>query len=76
MIMKLLGVDLNKWAIEFAKAGWLPQVTANANYNYRSNDIQYMVNPRFDNWSATVTASINIFDGFSTKAKVDEAKAK
>lgn len=76
MIMKLLGVDLNKWGIEYARAGWLPQVTANANYTYRSNNIEYMVNPRFDNWSATITASIALFDGFSTKAKVDEARAK
>ena len=76
MILKLLGVDMDKWGIEFAKAGWLPQVAALANYSYRSDDFSNMVNPRHDNWSVGVTASISLFDGFSTKAKVDEAKAR
>lgn len=76
MILKLLGVDLNKWGIEFAKAGWLPQVSATADYAYRSDNINNMVNPRHDLWSVGIKASIAIFDGFATKAKVDEAKAK
>lgn len=76
MILKLLGIDINKWGIEYAKAGWLPQVSANAGYTYRSNDVGNMFNPRHDNWTAGVTASIALFDGFATKAKVDEAKAR
>jgi outer membrane protein TolC len=76
MMLKLLGVDLNKWAIEYARAGWLPQVTANANYMYRTDNLNNMINPRHDLWSVGVTASIALFDGFATKAKVDEAKAK
>lgn len=73
--LKLLGIDVQKWGIEFARAGWLPQITANANYYYRSNDLGNMVNPRHYNWSLGVKAAINVFDGFATKAKVDEAKA-
>lgn len=76
MILKLLGIDINKWAIEFARAGWLPQITANAGYNYRSDDVGDMLNPRHDNWKVGISASIALFDGFSTKAKVDEAKAR
>jgi len=75
MILKKLGIDINKWSIEFAKSGWLPQVSANAEYIYRSNDIGRMVNTRHDNWNAGVKVGIAIFDGFSTKAKVDQAKA-
>jgi outer membrane protein TolC len=75
MILKLLGIDINKWGIEFAKAGWLPDISASANYNYRSNDVADMLNERHGNWSVGVKASIAIFDGFATKAKVDEAKA-
>ena len=76
MILKLLGVDLNKWAIELARAGWLPQVNASGNYMYRTDNLNDMVNPRHNLWSVGVTASIALFDGFATKAKVDEAKAK
>ncbi|MBN1526216.1 MAG: TolC family protein [Candidatus Omnitrophica bacterium] len=76
MILKLLGVDLNKWAIDFAKAGWLPQVSATASYMYRTDNLNNMVNPRHDLWNVGVKASIALFDGFATKAKVDEAKAR
>ena len=76
MILKLLGVDLNKWGIEYAKAGWLPQVNANASYQYRTDNLNDMVNARHNLWSVGVTASIALFDGFATKAKVDEAKAR
>jgi outer membrane protein TolC len=76
MIIKLLGVDLNKWAIEFAKAGWLPQVSANANYSYRTDNLDNMVNASHNLWYIGATASIALFDGFATKAKVDEARAR
>lgn len=76
MVLKLLGIDMDRWGIEFAKAGWLPQVTANAAYTYKSNDVGDMFNSRHDNWNVGVRASIMIFDGFATKAKVDEARAR
>ena len=76
MILKILGVDLKKWGIEYAKAGWLPQVSANAAYTNTSNNIGDMINSRHNNWNIGVTASIAVFDGFSTKAKVDEARAR
>jgi outer membrane protein TolC len=76
MIIKLLGVDLNKWAVEFAKAGWLPQVNANLSYMYRTDNLNNFINPGHNLWSVGMTASMPLFDGFATKAKVDEARAR
>ena len=76
MILKLLGIDINRWAIEYAKSGWLPQVTASAGGSYTSDNFSEMINSRQSMWNIGVKASIAIFDGFATKAKVDEAKAK
>lgn len=70
------GVDVNRWAIDMAKAGHKPQVNVSAGYNYRSDDITDMVNSRHNNWNAGVTVTVPLFDGFSTKAKVDAAKAR
>lgn len=76
MILKLLGVDMKKWAIEFEKAGWLPQVNANVNYMYRTDNLNNFIDPGHNLWSIGMTASMPLFDGFATKAKVDEARAK
>ena len=76
VILKLLGIDINKWAIEYAKAGWLPQVNATANYTFESDNINVLILPRQSLWNVGVQASIAIFDGFATKAKVDQAKAQ
>ncbi|MFA6142886.1 MAG: TolC family protein [Candidatus Omnitrophota bacterium] len=76
MVLRLLGIDMKKWGIEYAKAGWYPQVSATAGYSYKSDDVGNMVNARHDNWNIGIQASVAVFDGFSTKAKVDEAKAK
>ncbi|MDD5422402.1 MAG: TolC family protein [Candidatus Omnitrophica bacterium] len=76
MILKMLGINISKWAIEYAKAGYYPQVNATGNYSYRSNDVANMVNPRHDNWNIGATVTFMLFDGFSTTAKIKEAKAK
>lgn len=76
MIIQSLGIDINQWAIKFAKAGWLPQVNIGADYGYRSNNLSNMFNDRHNNWSVGATLSLSIFDGFATKAKVDAAKAR
>jgi outer membrane protein TolC len=75
MILKSLGVDLSKWSISMAKAGYRPQVNLQANYSYRSNNIGNMINEKHRNWDAGISVSVPIFDGFSSKAKVDAAKA-
>lgn len=76
MILKLLGVDMTKWGIEYAKAGYGPQVNATFDYMYRSSNVETMLRYKHTNWSAGATVTVPVFDGFSTKAKVDEAKAK
>ena len=76
MRLKLLGVDLGKWAIEFAKSGWYPNINATGNYTYTSDKIMDMINPRHNNWNLGINASFSIFDGMSTLAKVKEAKAR
>ena len=76
MILKSLGIDISKWAIKYARAGWLPQVEADAEYLYKSNNYANMFNNKHSNWNIGFSVRIPIFDGFSTKAKVDAAKAK
>lgn len=76
MIIQSLGIDINKWAIKYAKSGWLPQVNAGANYDYRSNNWNNMFNSRHNNWNVGVSVSLSIFDGFATKAKVEAARAR
>jgi outer membrane protein TolC len=71
-----LGIDINKWAIEYAKAGWLPQISATANYSFQSDSINVLILPRQSMWNIGVQASVAFFDGFATKAKVDEARAQ
>jgi len=75
MVLQSLGIDMNKWAVKFAKAGWLPQINASADYYYRSSNWSNMFNKRHNNWNVGVALSVPIFDGFATKAKVDAARA-
>ena len=76
MILRSLGIDISEWGIKIARSNGLAQINANLGYNYRSNDVADMFNNRHNNWNAGVAVRMPIFDGFSTKAKVDEAKAK
>ena len=76
MALKVLGIDISKWEIEYAKSGYYPQVNANFGYDYRSNNLDTIFDYRHSNWSAGVTVGFSIFDGMSTKAKVDAAKSK
>lgn len=76
MILKSLGIDVSKWAIKYARAGWLPQIEAGSEYLYKSNNWGNMFNDKHSNWNIGFTVRIPIFDGFSTRAKVDAARAK
>ena len=76
MKLRVLGVDLKKWAIEEAKSGWYPNINANTNYMYRSDNLSNMFNTRHNNISFGVSGNVSIFDGMSTQAKVNEAKAR
>ncbi|HRZ87174.1 MAG TPA: TolC family protein [bacterium] len=76
MVLKLLGIDLGWWNIEMAKSGFRPQIAANGGLNFRSDNVGDMFNSKHSNWNVGVTASVPIFDGWSTKARVDAAQAK
>jgi outer membrane protein TolC len=76
MILRSLGVDISKWSIEMARSGWRPQVNAGGSYAYASNNAANMFNNRHNLWNVGVSVTIPLFDGFSTKPKVEEAKAK
>ncbi|MDD5746978.1 MAG: TolC family protein, partial [Candidatus Omnitrophica bacterium] len=62
--------------IDSARSGDSPQVSVSAGYHYRSDDAGDMFNRRHNNWSAGIAVRLPLFDGFSTKAKVDAAKAR
>jgi|GEM_PF-263322 len=76
MIIKFLGIDIAKWSIKAANAGYRPQVNLSADYYYRSDDFSDMFNQRHNNWDVGVSVRVPIFDGFSSLAKVREAKAR
>ena len=76
MAASSLGVDVRKLGIELARAGGYPQVNAGFGVNFRSNDMTDMFNSRHDNWNSGFSVTMPIFDGFSSKARVDEARAR
>lgn len=76
MILKSFGVDISKWGIQMAKAGWRPQVDANLGYDFHSSNIGNMFNNKHSNWNIGAALVFPLFDGFSSKAKVDSAKAR
>lgn len=76
MALRTLGIDISKWSVQMAKSGWRPQINANAGYDFRSNNWGNMINKSHNNWSVGLTFSLAVFDGFSTKAKVDAAKVR
>ncbi|MDD5408861.1 MAG: TolC family protein, partial [Candidatus Omnitrophica bacterium] len=76
MALRTLGIDISKWSIQMAKSGWRPLVNASAGYDFRSNSWGSLINKKHNNWNAGLTLSFAVFDGFSTKAKVDAAKLR
>ena len=76
MILQALGIDIGRIGIKLARSDGLPSVQANARYNYHSNDVSDMFNSRHNIWDAGFSVRIPLFDGFSSKAKVDAAAAR
>ena len=76
MNLKTLGIDISKWSIEMAKAGWRPQVNAGAGYTFESDKWSNMFNYKHNNWYAGFSVGLSIFDGFATRAKVEAAKER
>jgi outer membrane protein len=76
LILKTLGFDISKWSIQMAKSGYRPDINVQAGYTYRSNNLGNILNAQHNNWNAGLSVTIPVFEGFSTKAKVDAAKAQ
>ncbi|MCX5700425.1 MAG: TolC family protein [Candidatus Omnitrophica bacterium] len=76
MNIRALGIDVNKWAIQVARASNRPQINASGNLAYNTNKLDKMFDASQRNWNAGISVSIPIFDGFSSKAKVDAAKSR
>lgn len=76
MQLKSLGIDIDKWEIQMAKSGYRPQVDLSGGVTYRSSNLGDMFNRKQGNWNAGISVNIPIFEGFSTKAKVDAARAR
>ncbi len=76
MILKSLGVDIDRWAIKMANAGYRPQIDLKGDYTYRSGNLNNIFNDKQRNWSAGIAVRVPIFDGFSSQAKVAAARAR
>jgi outer membrane protein TolC len=74
--LKSLGVDIDRWSIQMAKSGYRPSVDFLAGYSWRSNNPGNMFNQKQANWNTGLAVNIPIFEGFSTKAKVNAARAR
>ena len=74
--LKSLGVDIDQWGIAMAKSGYRPVVDLLGGYSFRSDNLGNMLNAKQRNWNAGIAVNIPIFEGFSTKAKVDAARAR
>ncbi|MFA5199495.1 MAG: TolC family protein [Candidatus Omnitrophota bacterium] len=76
MQLKSLGIDIDKWEIKMAKSGYRPQIDLSGGLTYRSDNLGNMFTRKQGNWNAGISVNIPIFEGFSTKAKVDAARAR
>jgi len=76
LILKELGIDISKWSIMMAKSGYRPDISVSAGYSYRSNNLAKIFHKDQMNWDVGVSVTVPIFEGFSTKAKVNAAKAE
>jgi outer membrane protein TolC len=74
--LKTLGVDIDQWGIQMAKSGYRPSVDLLAGYSWRANNLGNLLNEKQSNWNMGLAINIPIFEGFSTKAKVDAARAR
>ena len=76
MKLKSLGIDIDEWGIQMAKSGYRPTVDFLGSLTYRSHNLGNMFARKQQNWNAGIAVNIPIFEGFSSKAKVDAARAR
>jgi outer membrane protein TolC len=76
MSLKSLGVDLGKWEIELAKSSDRPKVDAGFEYSFPLENNSDMFDNHHRDWGAGIGVTIPIFDAFSSRAKVEQAKSR
>ena len=62
--------------ITVAAAGYKPQLSADAGYEVTSSQTTSDLSRSLNGWYFGVTGTWNIFDGFQSKGRVDQAKAR
>ena len=68
--------ESSEHTINMARSAYLPQLTGRYNFGYGTSKF-YNLDTPLDNqydWSAVLSLSINLFDGFSTHANISRAK--
>ena len=69
-------IGLRQEGLVSAKAGYKPSVQLTGGYGSRSSSFSSDLTHDVSGWFAGAQASWDIFDGFLTKGKVDEARAR
>lgn len=67
---------LKKDSLEIARSGYFPSVNASLNYAFSSPDMDVNFPSQYDSWSATLSVSIPIFDGFQTRGRLKTARSE
>jgi outer membrane protein len=68
--------QLGREGVESARSGYLPSVQVFGGYGWRSSQFSEDLSRDVAGWNAGAQLNWNLFDGFSSKGKVDEAKAR
>ncbi len=76
IILSELGVNISKWSIELARSGYLPTITGDATYLFRSDYLNNIFTPKHSNWTVGGQVSFPVFDSMETKAKIDAARSR
>ena len=67
-------IDLNRASLELTKTADKPTIVAGFNYEFRNGYMPDMKKIR-GNWTASVSVSYPVFDGFRTRTQVAEAES-
>jgi outer membrane protein TolC len=62
--------------ISIAKAGYKPRLNLNGGYEVRNSRLTNNLTGEVDGWYVGVVGSWNVFDGFATKGRIDQAEAR
>ncbi|MFM6929495.1 MAG: TolC family protein [Bdellovibrio sp.] len=66
----------SQYQIDASKSGYMPQVSASLGYAKSGNNSSIASTSTGDSYTAAITASQNLFNGFADSAKVDQARGQ